>query len=82
MEAAHTGSHFIAGRGLHRGVHQAGHISWGQLTLVHTWMQAGDCVVVFTKQDIYRNKKEIETTTSHKACVVSALWIEPGGTML
>ena len=45
-------------------------------------MQAGDCIVVFTKQDIYRNKKEIETTTSHKACVVSALWIEPGGTML
>jgi ATP-dependent RNA helicase SUPV3L1/SUV3 len=33
-------------------------------------VQAGDCVVAFSKQDIFAIKKEIEANTPHRCCVV------------
>lgn len=33
-------------------------------------VQAGDCVVAFSRNDIFAIKREIESTTEHKCCVI------------
>jgi ATP-dependent RNA helicase SUPV3L1/SUV3 len=33
-------------------------------------VQAGDCVVAFSRNDIFAIKREIENSTSHKCCVI------------
>ena len=33
-------------------------------------MKEGDCIVAFSVSDIFEIQREIETTTSHKCCLV------------
>jgi hypothetical protein len=37
---------------------------------VCTWRQAGDCVVAFSRRDIFDIKTEIERLTTMRCCVV------------